>query len=85
MNLVRFDCGCIGFAPDKDGNALIVEACDSDDGERISFFEQSMKNMDNTIKSYKPLTEIGVGQLKTKIQCLISDGYKFREIKRLLS
>jgi len=86
MNLVKFDCGCIGFAPDSDGRATIIKNCDNtgDPTNDICFFERHMLTSKNILKAFSPLTEIGIGQIKTQIQSLISDGYKFREIKSLL-
>jgi len=57
MNLVRFECGCIGFAPGKypkvmHNRALILVACDGDGEERygLSYYDMSDK-------SYTPITD----------------------------
>ena len=42
MNLVKFSCGCVGFEPNVDGDAIIIQACDSDDGG-LGLYSRSMK------------------------------------------
>jgi hypothetical protein len=80
---VRYECGCVGFTPDENGDAVIVEACDRED-DYIIFSQRNMKNNQGVIRGYKGFSEIGEGQLITKLQRAIADGYKFREIQRLL-
>lgn len=84
MEIVAYDCGCVGFSPDENGMAIILSICDSENGEIICFSERSMKNANGSIKKYKPITETSFGELKVKIAFLIADGYKYREIRSLL-
>lgn len=86
---VQYDCGCIGFPPDEDGSAIIVLYCDSEEGpEVISFFRRDMTRIckgKQIPKNFKELTEVGEAQIITKIQRQLSEGYRYREIRRLLS
>jgi hypothetical protein len=73
----------VGFTPNEDGESIIVEACDREE-ESVSFSRRSMKNNKGAIRPYRDFSEVGEGQLITKIQRAISDGYRFKEVQRLL-
>jgi hypothetical protein len=82
---VKYECGCIGFAPNKDGEAIILEACDDDGELELSFYRRAMKNKLGGIRKYRAFSEVGTGQMITKIQSVINDGIKFRKIRSLLN
>lgn len=77
----KYDCGCIGSAPDSEGLALIVVACDSE-GDNVYCF--SFRGGFNT-KQAKALTRAEHIELVGNIRELIIDGYNLRRVKRLLS
>lgn len=77
MNLVRFSCGCIGFAP-VDGFSYMVDACDSDDGH-LSLFKREVGT-----KDYTPLPQEFIDVMAKNLSRLIIDGYRAREIQSLL-
>ena len=78
---VKYECGCIGFPPKENGFAIIIKPCD-EDGE-LTFSDRDVRK-NKIVMPYTELSEIGVGEFKTQIQRLMYDGYKFRDIKRLL-
>lgn len=43
LNLVKFECGCIGTSPDDSGISVLVWICDGGrDGPALTFFERNM-------------------------------------------
>ena len=88
MELVKYDCGCIGFKPDSKGNATIIKVCDNNNGDSYGVLMRPMtstKRGVEIIKKYTALSEEEHIHISTNIHSLISDGYRFREIKRLLT
>jgi len=89
MNLVRFECGCIGFAPEGDSvKALILCACDidMDQGEYSLSWRDMTKTGGDKIRPYTPITDPEqIGQHIIQIRDLMYGGYKLRRIKSLLS
>jgi len=81
FDLVRYSCGCIGFAPSVPGNkSIIIDACDKDAySDDIGLFTRHMEN-----KSFTPLSEREQEEYYTAIQSLVSGGNRMKEIKRLL-
>lgn len=78
---IRFDCGCKGISIDGDMDSIdviIVERCDRDEVDGLIF------NFERWIKSWSPIEEEQLGYFD-RIQSLIRDGYRYREIKRLLN
>ncbi len=91
MPFVKFSCGCIGFnspAPinSKDAeagrNAVVVKACDLPSDmcwEPITVYRRDLSD-----KSTAPLSPEETEELLNEIGGLVSDGYRFRQVKSLL-
>lgn len=83
MNLVKFDCGCVGFAPASDHaaeTAIILYACDDRDGVPYGADTRNMRG-----KSFEPLpAEVCMKHWKN-INRLISNGYSYRDVVHLLA
>lgn len=79
--LVKFSCGCIGFAPDEDGHAWLIKDCtrEADD------FEYAVFRRDVSDKTFEPVDAMDADVHIRKLARLIHDGNTFREVKRLLS
>jgi hypothetical protein len=75
----RFDCGCIGTAPDSGGHSIIVKACDYTDDEYCF-----MQRGGFDTKKAKHLTLTEHAKVVEELSKLIIDGYKLRRVKRLL-
>ena len=88
MNLVRFECGCIGFAPEGDSvHSLLLVVCDRDmDDDEYGLSRRDMsKTSKDTIRPYTPITDQEeIGQHITRIRNLMHDGYKYQQIRSLL-
>lgn len=84
--IVRYECGCIGFPPDANDQALILKACDHDGrydlGEGHCF---SFRGGFSRSKIVESLSSTDLGKLVTEIACLIGDGERLREVRMLLS
>lgn len=78
--LLKYDCGCVGIPTGVCDNALLVHVCDDPDGDSTTF---SIRNMEG--KSTSPIDIDSERRYITKVASLVGDGYRFREIKRLLS
>ena len=89
--LVEYECSCVGFAPDADGNALIIKPCDTDGPCMITFVLRPMLvGTGPKLKRYEPYTcsPDGLKQpenLLLDIQELIRDGYRWQQLKRDLN
>jgi len=77
VKLVKFSCDCIGTEP-VDGLTVILRACDGEGN--ISFFQSNRCHE----KSYRPLDSDEVRDIIEETSKLISNGYHFREMKRLM-
>jgi hypothetical protein len=77
----KFRCGCIALStPNNKGQYLVVIACDNNSGPEIDFI---WRNLDNPGEG-KILTEDQERELVRSIGDYIGDGYKFRELRRIL-
>jgi hypothetical protein len=77
---VRFECGCKGIIVDGDMDnvdAIIIERCDRDSADELIFHLE---------RQNRPWTDHSEYQLQyyDRISSLLRDGYRYREIKRLL-
>jgi hypothetical protein len=77
--LHRYNCGCIGFAADENGNAIIVDVCDDSDGTPHTFTWRDMSGKDSEVLSPEEANEIFM-----EIDFLIAQGYRLREIRFLM-
>ena len=82
IKLVRFGCGCVGFAPIQEGKALVLEYCNKDWHDDPFHINFAGVNKANTPGS--PLSEEETKEYIDKLNGLLADGYKFRTIKGLL-
>lgn len=80
MMLVQYSCGCMGIPFDDKGNALILDQCDDPDGDSATIH---IRDMDG--KESEPLTESQSKEIIRNVGSLVGDGYRFREVKRLLN
>jgi hypothetical protein len=79
--IVRFDCGCVGLVGIqgvKEGQHLLLQACDADDNS-LGLFSRDMDG-----KAHAPISEEKARGLIQEMSRLMSEGYKFRTIKGLL-
>ena len=82
--LVRFECGCVGFSEVSQGigRTLIIEACDSPDGNLTVFYPKSGKKY--SLKPYLNLSEEEEQHYVDRLASLIRGGYDLRAVKALL-
>ena len=76
--LVRFSCGCVGFVGLGD-KALVIESCDSS-GPPLDMYWRDLSD-----KTYEDLPTEEKQKLIEEMGKLLYDGFKFREIRFLLS
>lgn len=98
LSFVKFSCGCVGLigpqvqveGEDPMGSRppyttgaspIIFTSCDNGhDDEGIALYRR-----DQSDKTYEPIPADKVVGLLADIRGLVADGYKYREVKRLLS
>lgn len=90
--LVKFDCGCIGLTPDNSNSneAWVFRFCDygTSWGNEFGCAKRTMTSLNKgqeVPKDYSYLSPDKEEKFFNEISSLIADGYKFREIKSLLS
>lgn len=84
---MRAGCGCIFLESDTD-KYVIVESCDGDSDH--PWFRNEMNKDDSYIrpenlKTAKYLTEENQREMLDEMNKLMSDGFKFRNLKKILS
>ena len=81
MKLVEYSCGCVGFEPDDDGRAYIVEVCDPElcCTQTYGMWRRPQRHTD-----YRTITSDRRDQIAYKLARLIADGYALREIQQRL-
>ena len=84
LPLVKYECGCIGFAPDPDsGDAVLMKACDREiDDPPIHLFVRNMKHKvfitwDAGSDSLKQ-----PGSFFQDLRRVVRDGYLWQQLKR---
>ncbi len=82
IKLVRFGCGCVGFAPIQEGKALVLEYCNNEWYDNPLCINFAGVNETNTPGS--PLSEEETKKYIDELNALLADGYRFRTIKGLL-
>jgi hypothetical protein len=75
---VQYSCGCMGI-PLSGKDALLLDRCDDPDGDSTTL---EIRDMDG--KESEPLNDSHSKNLIQAAYYLIGDGYRFREIKKLL-
>ena len=85
--LVKFSCGCIGFAgvPDPKGEgreALVIKPCDLP--SEMAWEPYCFYHRDLSDKSYTPLEADQVASVLSDIGALVADGYSFRQLRSIL-
>lgn len=80
VKLVRFSCGCVGTEP-VEGISIIFTVCDHSFGDNEILFYESNRCSG---KTYEPLDSDETRGIIEKTSRLISNGYDFREMKRLM-
>jgi hypothetical protein len=73
MNLVTYECGCIGSL-----NGILVKPCSP-------FAKLGFNKRGRPSETYTELTDSEHTAFYKEISDLIADGYRFRRIKQLLS
>jgi hypothetical protein len=82
FGLVKFECGCIGFANQNEkGEVLVVKTCDKDTETRFAWFWREVRNPENYCFVLNTQAEVIREQLCDES---IEAG-NFRTIKRVLS
>ena len=77
--LVKYECGCVGI-PMENNFALLVHCCDDYDGDFTVFMSRDMKG-----KSHTNIDPDSQKRYITRVSRLLSDGYRFRKLKDILS
>jgi hypothetical protein len=78
--LVRYNCGCIGFRPDTDGNAMFIKCCDGPAGhDELEIFERNSEG-----KSFQPIPRELENELLGKLSVKVSNGYRLEEMRQIL-
>lgn len=78
--LVKYSCGCIGFRPGPDGNALLIKACDGDaNQDELAIFERNQKD-----HTFKPITRELENELLGKLSVKVSNGYRLEEMRQIM-
>jgi len=86
--LVRFSCGCVGIPNRKQGESsifsepLILQSCDGEFDYCASF--RNLTGADGKEKTWKALSRAETIDFFSGLNRLLGDGYKYRDIKRLL-
>jgi hypothetical protein len=77
LKLYQYECGCIGFGRDEDGNAWIIESCDNDEiNGNPQLFKRNMK--DKPVPT--PLSRDKTNILLRDVGVLMADGHALVEI-----
>jgi hypothetical protein len=93
IDLVKFECGCIGLQPNKDNVTWLVESCDrkcSCEGPAILPFEPRnnmtvMYKGKEIPKKFKLLSELETKEIMDQIRKTYYDGIALQTIKKVLS
>ncbi len=94
--MIKFECGCIGFQATRpeqqvrenqqvpgEVRHLLIWACGSERTiGRVNGYDIFWQNMHGTKFEQLPIVE--VGRHMAAMHYLIQDGYKFKELKKLL-
>lgn len=75
--MVKYNCGCIGFAPNEKGDALIVYSCDNEEPYGIGY-------LDFSVEPFEPLPHEQVERVLRELNRLVSQGYILRSIRSML-
>jgi hypothetical protein len=81
--LVRYECGCIGFAANLEGDALILVHCDGDSFDAAYPVIRPMRRRDR-LKTFEAISLGDTAEIWSRIAGLLSDGERFRALKELL-
>lgn len=80
---VKFSCGCIGLnVQNEEGQHIILYPCDlsgNDCWEPLGFGWRNMHG-----KGHEPLPPEKVAEMVGDLNCLVGDGYRFRQVRRLM-
>lgn len=83
--LVQWHCGCIGFPPEisepATGKSLIIKPCDTDSHDAAEYY---LFWRDMGGKDYEPVPTGDALDHIARISAVMHEGYKLREIRRLL-
>jgi hypothetical protein len=78
--LCRFECGCVGVLPElaeNEDKVLLLKSCTNE------FYTSEWDRRDFSMK-YEVLSASEHARVLAELRELISDGYKLRELRRLL-
>ncbi len=78
--MVRFKCGCIGFPVDSK-QYVCVSSCEEPDQQPYLTVRRVTTDCQD---SFEPLDEIELIQWMTRINGAISDGERYRNIRRVV-
>lgn len=83
MKLVKYECGCIGFEPDGHSEGpVIVDPCDREREDSMELTLCRRRGMED--KPYEPLNGLAQRNYYMKLQGLLEDGRRFREVRAAL-
>lgn len=83
--IAKFSCGCIGIPSitDVDGRMLILDPCDLSGDDAWEPYQMRFRDQEG--KTWEPVPQEQAVKILSQLGGLLSDGYKFRRIKSLLS
>lgn len=75
--MVKYSCGCIGFAPNENGKALIMYSCDNEEPYGFGYLEF-------VGEPSEPLPHEQEERVLRELNRLVSQGYMLRSIRAML-
>ena len=82
LNLVRWNCGCVGLATADPAHAAIIDTCDADCAQSpgLCLIKRDMRGHCPT-----PLEAFSACEYTNQLCKQLADGGRFAEIRRLLN
>lgn len=77
--MVKYNCGCIGLAPNEDGKALIVYSCDAEEDPYGVGYTKDLN-----VEPFEPMSSDETMRVLLELNRLISQGYMLRSIRAML-
>ena len=85
LPLYEYDCGCVGFPTDDEGNAIIVQPCQHPAGRgTIELEVQSMKGKNSTVWKVDNNKHVQPDTFFQDLKRLLLDGVKWRAFMEMV-
>lgn len=80
IQLVKFECDCVGTEPDNNGNSVLVHCCDGEYNDPpLCFFVRDMSG-----KNYEDLSTEKTLEFVKAISDVLCLGFRMNELKTLI-